>query len=166
MRQLVRQPPEWIDRAPITVSATREMAATPDEVWAVLAAHERWPEWFDVIERAEGTGGDGLGSTRSVWFRKWRLDEVFIVWDEPTVFGFVVVAAAGPLGRFSQTLLERVDVQVLTTDRVRVTYLQGFEARSKIAARLLAVASRGMHKALHGALEGLAAQVERERSAD
>ena len=91
---------------------------------------------------------------------------MFIVWDEPTVFGFVVVAAAGPLGRFSQTLLERVDVQVLTTDRVRVTYLQGFEARSKIAARLLAVASRGMHKALHGALEGLAAQVERERSAD
>lgn len=165
MRELVRQPPEWIDRAPITVSATREMAATPDEVWAVLAAHERWPEWFDAIERAEGTGGDGLGSTRSVWFRTWRLDEVFIVWDEPTVLGFVVVAAAGPLGRFSQTLLERVDVRVLSTDRVRVTYLQGFDARSRVAARALKLASKGLRKALQDALDQLAAHVERERSA-
>jgi hypothetical protein len=165
MKQLVRQPAEWINRAPITVRAAREIIASPEEVWAVLTAHERWPEWFDAIKRAEGTGGDGVGSTRSVWFKKWRLDEEFLVWDEPKAFGFVVLAAAGPLGRLSQTLLERIDVQVLSTDRVRVTYLQGFDARSRVAARALKLASKGLRKALQDALDQLAAHVERERSA-
>ena len=166
MNELVRQPAEWIDKAPIKIRASREIIASPDEVWAVLVAHERWPEWFDTIERAERTGGDGFGSTRSVWVKKWRIDEEFIVWDQPTAFGFIILAADGPLGRLSQTVLERIDIRVLSTDRVRVTYMQGFEARSKVAARILRLASKGLMKAVDAALVELATHIERERTAD
>lgn len=165
MKQLIRQPAEWIDKAPIKIRASREIVASPEEVWAVLVAHERWPEWFDALDRAEGTGGEGLGSTRSVWIKKWRIDEEFIVWEEPSAFGFVVLAADGPLGRFPQTLLERVDIQVLSPDRVRVTYMQGFEARSKFAARMLRFGSKGLKKALQAALGELETHIGRERAA-
>lgn len=163
MKELVRQPAEWIDKAPIKIRASREIVASPDEVWAVLAAHERWPEWFDALNRAESTGGEGLGSTRSVWIKKWRIDEEFIVWEEPKAFGFVVLAADGPLGRFPQTLLERVDIQVLSPDRVRVTYMQGFEARSGFAARIIGFASKSLKKSLRAALGELERHIEQER---
>lgn len=165
MRELTRQPAEWIDKAPIKIRVSREIVASPEEIWAVLVEHARWPEWFDALSSAEATGGEGLGSTRSVWIKKWRVDEEFVVWDEPKAFGFVVLAADGPLGRLSETLLERVDIQVLSPDRVRVTYLQGFEARSKFAARLLGFASKGLKKNLRAALGELETVVERGRAA-
>ena len=163
MREMTPRPPEWIDTAPIKTRASREILATPDEVWAALVEHERWPEWFDALARAESTGGEGLGSTRSVWIRSWRIDEEFIIWDEPTSFGFTVLAADGPIGRFAQTLNERVDVQVLAPDRVRVTYLQGWDPRSGLAARVLKLTAKGMTKNLRAALAALADHLERER---
>ena len=107
----------------------------------------------------------GTRSTRSVWIKKWRIDEEFIVWDEPKAFGFVVLTADGPIGRFAQTLLERVDIQVLSTDRVRVSYMQGFEARSAFSARMLGFASNGLKKTLRAALGELEKHIERERAA-
>ena len=163
MREMTPRPPEWIDTAPIKTRAAREIVATPDEVWAVLIQHERWPEWFDALERAEGTGGEGLGSTRSGWIKSWRIDEEFIIWDKPSSFGFTVLAADGPIGRFAETLNERVDVQVLAPDRVRVTYLQGWLPRSGLAARVLKLTTKGMTKKLRTALAALENHIERER---
>ena len=34
MAELTRQPPEWTDRAPVKIRASREIHASPDEVWA------------------------------------------------------------------------------------------------------------------------------------
>ena len=74
------------------------------------------------LDKAEATGGTGLGSTRTVWVAKKPIHEEFIVWDEPRSWGFSVVEAEGPLGLVTETLNERVDIQVLSDDRVRVTY--------------------------------------------
>lgn len=164
MRDMTPRPPEWIDSAPIKTRASREIIATPEEVWAVLIEHTRWPEWFDALARAEGTGGDGLGSTRSVWIKNWRIDEEFVIWDEPNSFGFTVLAADGPIGRFAETLNERVDVQVLSPDRVRVTYLQGWQPRSGFAARVLKSTAKRTTQQLRGALASLEDHIERERS--
>lgn len=165
MNELTPQAPEWIDQAPLQVRASREIIATPAEIWALLVRHDRWPEWFDALTRAEGTGGDGLGSTRSVWIKKWRIDEEFIIWDEPRSFGFTVLAADGPIGRFAASLNERVEIQVLAPDRVRVTYLQGWLPRSKLGARLLGFATKGLRKNLRAALADLDRLVEAERAA-
>ena len=146
MTELTRQTPDWTDTAPIKFRAAHEMLATPDEVWAALADHERWPEWFEAIDGAESTGGEGLGSTRAIWIRKWRVDEEFIVWDEPRSWGFTVLVAEGPLGWLAESLNERIDIQVLAPDRVRVTYLMAFQPRSGFKGRLLGRAKKGMVK--------------------
>ena len=81
MAVMTRQPADWTDRAPLKIRAVREIRY-PQEVWDVLCDHERWPEWFSALDKAEATGGTGLGSTRTVWVAKKPIHEEFIVWDE------------------------------------------------------------------------------------
>lgn len=164
MREMTRQPAEWIDRAPHKVRASREMIASPEEVWNVLIDHERWPEWFDAIGRAERTGGEGLGSTRSVWINKRRLDEEFNIWDDTRSFGFQVLGGEGPIPRFAESLDERVDIQVLSPERVRVTYLQGWLPRSPLSARILKLASKPITKSLRAGLAGLEQHIAAQRA--
>ena len=93
MAVMTRQPADWTDRAPLKIEL-REICY-PQDVWDVLCDHERWPEWFSALDKAEATGGTGLGSTRTVWVAKKPIHEEFIVWDEPRSWGFSVVEAEG-----------------------------------------------------------------------
>ena len=164
MAAMIRKPAEWTDRAPVKFRASREMHASPQEVWDVLCDHDRWPEWFPALDGARATGGTGIGSTRTVVIgKKFDIDEEFIVWDEPRSWGFSVVAAEGPLGRMAETLNERVDIQVLSPDRVRVTYLMAFQPRKR-AGLLFRAAKRPMTKNLRDALAGLERHIEAERT--
>jgi uncharacterized protein YndB with AHSA1/START domain len=164
MAKLTRRPPEWTDRAPVKIRASREIEATPDEVWAAICDHERWPEWFTAIDGARGTGGEGLGSTRTVTVGKHDIDEEFIVWDEPRSWGFTVLAAEGPLGRVAESLNERIDIQVLAPDRVRVTYLMAFQPK-RFTGPAFKVLGGGLKKNLRAALAGLEHFIEAERTA-
>ena len=163
MAMLTRRGPEWTDTAPVKVRASREMHASPEEVWAAICDHGRWPEWFDAIDGSRATGGDGLGSTRTVTIGKADVHEEFIVWDEPRSWGFSVVEAEGPLGRVAETLNERIDIQVLSADRVRVTYLMAFQPKKRTGP-LFRVLKGGLAKNLRSALAGLERFIEAERS--
>lgn len=164
MAHLTRQPPEWTDRAPVKIRASREIFATPDEVWAAICDHERWPEWFGAIDGARATGGEGLGSTRTVTVgKKYDIHEEFIVWDEPRSWGFTVLEAEGPIARIGESLNERIDIQVLSPDRVRVTYLMAWQPRKR-AGLLLRAAKGSLTKNLREALAGLERFIEVERA--
>lgn len=160
---MIRQPAEWTDRAPLKIRAVREMHATPQEVWDVLCDHERWPEWFGALDDAKATGGEGLGSTRTVWVAKKPVHEEFIVWDEPSSWGFSVIEAEGPLGRVDETLNERVDIQVLSSDRIRVTYLMAFQPRKRTGP-IFKILKGQLTKNLRQALAGLEAHVVAARN--
>ena len=163
MAEMNRQPPEWTDRAPVKIRASREIQALPEEVWAAICDHERWPEWFEAIDGAKGTGGEGLGSTRTVTIGKADVHEEFIVWDEPRSWGFTVLEAQGPLGRVATSLNERIDIQVLSPDRVRVTYLMAFQPR-RFAGPAFKVLGGGLKKNLRTALAGLERFIEAQRT--
>ena len=51
------------------VSVSREVAASPEDIWACLADAGRWPEWMPGVTRSEVTNGQpgGVG-------RRQRLD--------------------------------------------------------------------------------------------
>ena len=164
MPELTPMPADWIDRAPVKFRASREIHATPDEVWAVLCDHERWPEWFSALSGAGAIEGHGLGSTRYVMVGKDRIDETFVIWDEPRSWGFTVDRAEGPLGRLGASLNERVDIQVLAPDRVRVTYLMGFEPRPR-TRQIFRVIKRQMVGNLRTALAGLERHIHAARTA-
>ncbi len=149
------QPQEWIHRAPVRVSAAREMRATPTEVFDVLCDHESWPEWFTAIHKVERLGDqhDGIGSRRRVHInRRFSVDEEFNVWDPGRAWGFTAFDSS--IGVF-RSLNELVEIQAISDDRTRVTYTMGFEPGPLFAVLLKAGAKRVLKRNLKHALSGL-----------
>lgn len=154
----------FIDRAPVRAEATRDIAATPEQIWAVLVDHRRWPEWFGPsLERCEptSTAESGVDSTRMVRLRGGaQLTERFIVWDEPSEWAFT-----GTAGRpkVFEALVERVALEPLGAGGCRVTYTMAFRP-SRVLRPLAPLLTRGISRTLGGSLEGLANRAE-ERTA-
>lgn len=94
MATLARRDLEWIDRAPVRIAATARSTASPDAVFAVLADHERWPEWFPSVTRVEVTGpAEGVGARRRVTVPGLTVDEEFIAWDPGVRWSFTGLEA-------------------------------------------------------------------------
>ena len=163
MGSLTPRPPEWTDTAPVRIHASREMWATPDEVFAALADHETWPEWFPDVSAVERLGDqrDGVGSRRRVIIGgRARVDEEFIVWEPGSAWGFTGYDMSPALVR---SLNERVTIQPTGPDRVRVTYLMAIDPKP-VVGLVLRVAKRGIAKNLGEALESLGRRLEAQRA--
>ena len=121
------QSPEWIDEAPIRVTESIDISAPPSAVWAHLADHESWPEWFAPIERVEPLGSPtGVGGGRRITVRKRPIDEVFTAWDVDRHFAFAVTESKLPI---LHALAESVRLEPIDSG-TRVTYRQGIQGRS------------------------------------
>lgn len=147
------QPPEWIDAAPIRVEESVEVSAPPAAVWAHIADHEDWPDWFTDLDDVEVTGAaTGVGGKRRVTTKRIvRIDEEFTVWDENEHFAFAVVRTN--LLFILSTMAESVRVET-TDEGCRVTYSQGLQAIRGFSW-LLTFAWRGAPGQLQRALANL-----------
>lgn len=104
MSQLVPQTIDWIDRAPVRIEARADSAASPAEVFAVLADHERWPEWFPSVKKVTVIGAaSGVGARRRVAIPGATVDEEFIVWEPGIRWSFTGIAARP---KFVRSLVE------------------------------------------------------------
>ena len=54
---------DWIERAPVSFSGSVTTTASPQAVFAILADHERWPDWFPLLKKQEvlGPRREGVG---------------------------------------------------------------------------------------------------------
>ena len=149
----------FIDRAPVIAESTRDMNGTPEQIWAVLADHRRWPEWFGpALEHCEPTSAaeSGVGSTRMIRLRGGAvLTERFIAWDEPSVWAFTGTAGKP---KVFEALVERVSLDPLDTGRTRVTYTMAFEP-SRLLRPVAPLLARGINRTLAGTLMGMANRV-------
>jgi uncharacterized protein YndB with AHSA1/START domain len=80
----------------IEIVRERQVAAAPAEVWAVVAAPERAPEWFTFAERVEVLDGEGLGQ-RQRQHGRWgkrsaEVDREITEYDAPRRYGWRHVA--------------------------------------------------------------------------
>ena len=156
MKELTARPDSWIESAPTRCSASTEIAAAPGDVWAVLADHESWPEWFGVVKQVEVTGArSGVGARRRVSLTGLTFDEEFVAWDVDERFGFTVVAASRGL---FESISERITIDDLGGGRSRVTYTQAF-APSRWFALPFKLMIRQFRRNLDTALDGLARRV-------
>lgn len=154
MPSLVPRPPEWIHTAPFQASATREIDASPAEVFAALADHEAWPEWFTTLQRIERFGplDEGVGSNRRVIINKRvSVDEEFNIWEPNTRWGFTILSAT--IGGL-RSMNELVTIEELAPDRSRVTYMMGIEPK-RLLAPVLKAGRKSLEKNLADALENL-----------
>jgi uncharacterized protein YndB with AHSA1/START domain len=87
---------DWIERAPFSFTGSVTTTASPEAVFAVLADHERWPEWFPIIKKTVvvGTSREGVGMRRYTLLPGGRLDELFIAWDPGKRLAFTVTAVS------------------------------------------------------------------------
>ncbi|MDG1410207.1 MAG: SRPBCC family protein [Acidimicrobiales bacterium] len=154
--EMILQPPEWTDRAPVKISAAREIMASPDKIFTTLADHESWPQWFSQLTKIERFGelDEGIGSQRRAFVNKVEIDEEFIEWAPGTVWGFTVTAVRG-VPSMIESMNERVSIQQLSPDRCRVTYLMALGPRRGSAWLFNKVLRKVLAKKLSDALAGL-----------
>ena len=118
--------PDWIDTAPITVTESVDIAASPAVVWSLVADHASWPEWFTALDRVEPLGAPtGVGGGRRVIAGRVRIDEEFTAWDEEEHFAFSVVHSGIPV---LHALAESVRLEPSEAGTL-VTYHQGVQGR-------------------------------------
>jgi uncharacterized protein YndB with AHSA1/START domain len=112
---------DWIERAPVRVEAHAESAASPDKVFAVLADHERWPEWFPMVRKVTALGpSEGVGARRRVVVVPgMTFDEEFIVWEPGARWTFTVYDARP---RFTRSLVEDCILTPLADGGTAISY--------------------------------------------
>jgi len=115
--------PDWIDSAPLRNTHERRMAASAEQVWARIADHETWPEWFTAIKTVRVAGDAvGVGGRREVSIPGTKMGEVFTVWEPNQQFAFAVISANRTLAGMAESVELRPD-----GDGCLVTYRQGIE---------------------------------------
>ena len=155
MAQLVERSPEWIGTAPIVVQNSRRIGASAEVVWARIADHETWPEWFTDLSKVEvTTAASGVGGGREVSMPGVRVREVFTAWDPPNHFAFTVIE--GP--RILEAMAESIMIES-EDGGCTITYAQGIEP-AKGFGRICKVMARRMNGQQRKALDRLATLVE------
>ena len=123
MGELPVHGPTWIDTARLRNVVERRLAVDRDTVWARIADHETWPEWFTALDRVRITGEPAaVGGRREVTAGRITMGEVFTVWEPGEQFAFAVVRANRTLAGMAESVELRSD-----GDGCVVLYRQGVE---------------------------------------
>jgi uncharacterized protein YndB with AHSA1/START domain len=155
MTPMTPRPLEWIDTAPVRASRSRRIAQRPAVVWAAVADHPGWAQWFPRIAAVTpGEVADAVGGTRTVDIGAAAVEEEFLAWEPERHFAFTVVSSTRP------GLRSMVEDIRLTPDGDRactVTYTMGLEP---VGAKLLRpVLAPVIRKIISDGLAGLAQHV-------
>lgn len=150
---VVPRPIEWTTESPVRISAQQTATASPDAVFAVLADHAGWPEWFGSVRKVEVTGAAaGIGAARRVHATGMVIDEEFIAWDPGIRWAFT---ATGLRPLLTRSLLE--DCQLTATDAggTAITYTMHLDPRPAMGP-VIAASAPLIRRQLAKALANLA----------
>ena len=155
MTPMTPRPLEWIDTAPVRASRSRRIAQPPAVVWAAIADHAAWTQWFPRMAAVTpGEVADAVGGTRTVDLGAVAVEEEFLAWEPERHFAFTVVSSTRP------GLKSMVEDIRLTRDgdtACTVTYTMGLEP---VGAKLLRpVLQPVLRKTISDGLAGLATHV-------
>ncbi|MEY2473067.1 MAG: hypothetical protein QOK28_2396 [Actinomycetota bacterium] len=155
MTTLPMQTVDWIDHAPLRVEARAESTASPDEVFAVLADHARWPEWFPRVRKVTVLGpAEGVGARRRVELPGMTVDEEFIVWDPGARWTFTGYEARP---RFTRSLVEDCVLTPLPGGGTAISYTMYMDPVGVMGA-LVKLSTGQMRKNNTKAMQNLAAR--------
>ncbi len=157
MRDLDQQAIDWIDRAPVSAIGTAVSSAPPDAVFAVLADHVRWPEWFPNVRKVEVIGpASGVGARRRVHIPGAFVEEEFIVWEPGVRWSFT---GTGARPGFLRALVEDCRLEPTPSGGTSISYGMHF-AVPRGLARLAPLSVGPLRKNLTKAMGRLATRAE------
>lgn len=90
---------DYVASAPFRFVTVRELAASPEEVFAILADGDSWPRWFPDFRRVEWTTPEprGVGSVRHVTLKALQAKERFLAWEPGRRWSFVLYESTLPV---------------------------------------------------------------------
>lgn len=153
---VVPRPIEWTASSPRRIVARGTSAAPPEAVFAVLADHGAWPEWFASVRRVEVTGAaEGIGARRRVYAGPLVVDEEFVAWEPGHRWAFTATAVRPA---FTRSLLE--DCQLApATGGTAIVYTMHLDPPAALRP-VVALAAPAIRRRLRRALAALAARAE------
>jgi uncharacterized protein YndB with AHSA1/START domain len=81
----------------VVLTDTFNLAATPQQVFDLLADLEGWSTWYGGMKKVRIDGADtGVGATRTVWVGTTRVAERFIEWRPGERLTFAITASNTP----------------------------------------------------------------------
>ena len=157
MKTLEQKGLDWIERAPVSFSGSATTTASPEAVFAILADHEHWTEWFPLLTKEEvlGPRREGVGTRRLATLPGGKVEEIIIAWDPGQRFAFAVTAVSPGIVR---ALLEDCRIEPAHSGS-RVTYTMYLEPVS-VFRPLMGLMKGPMGKQLDKGMRALAARAE------
>jgi uncharacterized protein YndB with AHSA1/START domain len=157
MKTLEQKDLDWIERAPVSFSGSATTTASPEAVFAILADHEHWPEWFPVLKKEEvlGPRREGVGTRRLATIPGGKVQEIIIAWDPGQRFAFAVTAVSPGIVR---ALLEDCRIEPAHSG-THVTYTMYLEPVS-VFRPLMGLMKGPMAKQLDKGMRALVARAE------
>jgi uncharacterized protein YndB with AHSA1/START domain len=148
---------DWIERAPVSFSGSVTTTASPQAVFAILADHERWPDWFPLLKKEEvlGPRREGVGIRRVATFPGAKIEELFIVWEPGQRLAFTATAVSPGIVR---ALIDDCRIEAAPSG-TRVTYTTYLEPVS-VFRPLMGLMKGLMGKQLDKGMRALAARAE------
>lgn len=134
MTSTIKKSLAYVKVAPVVISVTRDVQAPAEVAWDVIADTPSWPEWFPRMSKAEYTSSKppGIGATRQVKVGPLVVDEEFIAWERPTVWGFTFLETNVP---FARAGVELAEIESLGAARSRITYTMAVDLRGPMFFR-------------------------------
>lgn len=146
---------DWLDSAPVRVSRSRRIAQPSAVVWAAIADHASWTQWFPrLVSVTPGPVADAVGGTRTVDLGAAAVEEEFLAWEPEQHFAFTVTSSTKPGLR---SMVEDIRLTRDGDTACTVTYTMGIEP---VGGTLLRpVVAPFFRKAITDGLAGLAVHV-------
>jgi carbon monoxide dehydrogenase subunit G len=95
MATVVPRTLDWISHAPVRAHGQSTSTAPPDAVFAVLADHAGWVEWFPNVKRVDVLGpASGVGARRRVKIPMVTVEEEFIAWEPGVRWTFTATSTS------------------------------------------------------------------------
>lgn len=122
---------EGVTDARMRVVKVAELAAPREEVWALMADHEEWPQWYagfsQVEYRGESEGEDFIGAHRSCRASGMRIEDEIVIWEEPSrmVYRMVPESSQGP----AEAFVVSICLEELEASRCLVRFEVYFETK-------------------------------------
>lgn len=112
---------EFLENAPVKFVNEVELAASPDQVFAIFENAEAWPHWYKEIVKVEWHSHKpyGVDTTRTVKLTTVTVDEYFFVWEQDRRFAFYFTRTSLPL---VNALLEEYRLEDLGEHRTKFIY--------------------------------------------
>jgi uncharacterized protein YndB with AHSA1/START domain len=157
MKTLEQKDLDWIERAPLSFSGSVTTTASPQAVFAILADHEHWPDWFPLLKKEEvlGPRREGVGTRRMATFPGGKLEELFIAWEPGQRLAFTAAAVSPGIVR---ALLDDCRIEPAHSGTL-VTYTTHLEP-VPVLRPLMGLMKGALGKQLDKAMRALAARAE------